>query len=189
MIKIENLYFSYNNKIIFSNLNYEFSNNKIQLITGKNGSGKTTLLKLISKEIIPEKGEILNSENTNFISSTPRLYDNLKVIEQLNFLKKQINIKEIIKTYYLDEILNQKIKELSSGQKQYFYLLTKLLIKKDYFFLDEPFTNLDSNSIKTINNLISNTNSIFIINTHNINNFNKLTYKNIKLEQGELIDI
>lgn len=46
-LKLENISFSFKNKRIIDNFNYEFQNNKIYLIQGKNGAGKSTLLNII----------------------------------------------------------------------------------------------------------------------------------------------
>lgn len=46
-LKLENISFSFKNRRIIENFNYEFQNNKIYLIQGKNGAGKSTLLNII----------------------------------------------------------------------------------------------------------------------------------------------
>ena len=67
MISIKNLSFSYDDKIIFNNLNLTIKNN-ITTIIGLNGSGKSTLIKILSG-LLDYKGTIrinkliLNKEN------------------------------------------------------------------------------------------------------------------------------
>lgn len=46
-LKLKNISFSFKNRRIIDNFNYEFQNNKIYLIQGKNGAGKSTLLNII----------------------------------------------------------------------------------------------------------------------------------------------
>ena len=46
-LKLENISFSFKNRSIIDNFNYEFQKNKIYLIQGKNGAGKSTLLNII----------------------------------------------------------------------------------------------------------------------------------------------
>lgn len=46
-LKLENISFSFKNRRIIDNFNYEFQNNKIYLIQGRNGAGKSTLLNII----------------------------------------------------------------------------------------------------------------------------------------------
>lgn len=46
-IKVSNLKFSYNNKIIIYDFNYEFKKNNIYCILGENGSGKSTFINLL----------------------------------------------------------------------------------------------------------------------------------------------
>ena len=48
MIELKDLCVSFDNKIIFNNLNAIFEKGEFCSIIGPNGSGKTTLLKLLS---------------------------------------------------------------------------------------------------------------------------------------------
>lgn len=51
MIKIKDLTYQANDKLILNNISLEIEQNKITGIIGKNGSGKTTIIKHLSKEI------------------------------------------------------------------------------------------------------------------------------------------
>ena len=48
ILEIKNLNFSYDNKKVFSSLNFSLKENTMNYLTGKNLCGKTTFLKLIS---------------------------------------------------------------------------------------------------------------------------------------------
>ena len=63
-IEIQNLSFSYNDKIILKDINISFNKGTFNLIIGQSGSGKTTLLDLICALHLPNKGSInINGEN------------------------------------------------------------------------------------------------------------------------------
>lgn len=57
-LKLENISFSFKNRRIIDNFNYEFQNNKIYLIQGKNGAGKSTLLNIICGLYKTARGDI-----------------------------------------------------------------------------------------------------------------------------------
>ncbi|WP_143807507.1 ATP-binding cassette domain-containing protein, partial [Oenococcus oeni] len=48
MLKIENLTKSYENKVVFKELNLEINDGEVLSIVGPSGIGKTTLLKIIA---------------------------------------------------------------------------------------------------------------------------------------------
>ena len=60
MIELCNIYKKYNEKNIFPDFSYKFSNHGLSIINGPNGSGKTTLLKIMSNIIKPDSGTIIN---------------------------------------------------------------------------------------------------------------------------------
>ena len=66
MIKLMNIYKSYNKVNILEDINITF-NKGLYVIYGINGSGKSTLLKIISGIIYKTKGTILNTDNISYL--------------------------------------------------------------------------------------------------------------------------
>ena len=65
-IKIENVSFSYNNKIkLLNNVSFEIKKGEIFGIFGKSGSGKSTLVDIISGLIKPDIGNIKINNDLN----------------------------------------------------------------------------------------------------------------------------
>jgi ABC-type multidrug transport system ATPase subunit len=69
------------------------------------------------------------------------------------------NIEEYVKHFHIEELLNQKVEELSLGQKQITSIVCSLISEAEYLFLDEPTNGLDlkmknslMNTLKTIRN-------------------------------------
>lgn len=71
MLRLSHLDFSYQDQIIFQNLNLVFSAPEVIAIIGDNGIGKTTLLRLIAGEISPDDGVIKTQGSISFLHQSP----------------------------------------------------------------------------------------------------------------------
>ena len=172
MLTVNNITTSKNQRIIFKNLGFSAGLGSIILIKGKNGSGKTTLLKIICGLSDFDSGQILwNEENIhdffadfssdiNYLGHKNFLKKDLTVLENLEFMaslnQTKILIPSAIKYWQLEEVLNYKIKELSSGWQKRILLSKLLCCPKTLWILDEPTVKLDEDSKKLFFNLVQN---------------------------------
>ena len=154
-------------KIIFEDVNISLTSKKIIILKGKNGSGKTTLLKTLLNIIEPTsgiiywKGKILNKNlydfyrNITYISDRTSSLRQLSVYENIKVWKKIYlssfkfeQIESILLMLNLDNYLNKKVSSLSLGEIKKLELIRLILENKKIWLLDEPFTNLDKDTIK-----------------------------------------
>ena len=179
-IKLKNIYFGYNNKLLFDNLNIEFENNKKVAIIGKSGSGKSTIIKLIMGYYKINEGSILIDNNNiydynigsirkniSYINQNTKLF-NLSVYDNIlygNENKDKKYVDNIIKSMGIENIYNNLEhglennvgvggEKLSGGQKQITFLIRELIGDKKIFILDEPTSALDENNKQLILDLI-----------------------------------
>jgi ATP-binding cassette subfamily B protein len=179
-IKLENIYFGYNNKLLFNDLNIEFENNKKVAIIGKSGSGKSTIIKLIMGFYKINEGQILIDgqnindynigsirKNISYINQNTKLF-NLSVYDNIlygNENKDKKYVDNIIKSMNIENIyknLEQGLEtnvgvdgdKLSGGQKQITFLIRELIGDKKIFILDEPTSALDDINKQLILDLI-----------------------------------
>jgi ABC-2 type transport system ATP-binding protein len=153
MIKVRDLHFNYGKSKIFKGFNLDIAEGDVTLITGINGVGKSTLLRLMAGVLKPAKGEIIFNEKmgtdprryTGFISDTVSLYESLKVSQAIDFHKSVYKI-----DHFDDSLLkrtriqyNQKIKELSVGQKVIFHLNLILASDPKLLLIDEIIHSID----------------------------------------------
>ena len=126
---------------------------------GPNGSGKSTTIRTLLELIHPTSGEakifdldcVKDSakimENVGYLPAEVFYYDDMKVIELLNysasFYKKDCSkkIKELAKIMELD--LTRKFNELSTGNKKKVGIVQALLHEPKLLILDEPTGGLD----------------------------------------------
>tara|TARA_Y100001960_G_scaffold55427_1_gene56819 strand:- start:1452 stop:2054 length:603 start_codon:yes stop_codon:yes gene_type:complete len=162
---------NFGSKSIIKNFNKTFKK-KSYAILGKNGSGKSTLLKLISNLILPSSGKIefivknkiLNSEekisSIFFTAPYQELISELSVKELISFhykfRRKIKNEKKLIGEFGLENFINSKIENLSSGTEQKLKLLLAFNTVSEYLILDEPCTNLDEDGKKLYKKMYKN---------------------------------
>ena len=154
-------------KTIFENINLSLSPRNITILKGKNGSGKTTLLKAILNIIEPSfgsiywKGKLLKKNlydfynHVTYIPDTTTSLKKLTITDNINIWKKffisDINnaqIETALRTLKLDNNLNKKVGTLSFGETKKLEFLRLIIENKNVWILDEPFSNLDDDSIE-----------------------------------------
>lgn len=153
MIKVKDLHFNYGKQKLFNGFNLDIKEGEVTLITGINGVGKSTLMRLIAGVLKPAKGEIVFNEKmgddprryTGFISDTVSLYESLTVAQAIDFHKSVYKI-----TDFDDSLLSrtkvrhdQKIKELSVGQRVIFHLTLILSAEPKLLLIDEIIHSID----------------------------------------------
>lgn len=153
MITIKDLTKKYHQNHLYQNYSNTFTKG-IHLIQGKNGSGKSTLLKMITGLERNDGGEIqFDSSNfkqyLSYLPDTPLYFDSIRVEGFLNEICKikRISKKEIseaIKYWKIDKLLDQRLGQLSLGQKKRVFLSLSFSHQIKYYLFDEPFNGLDS---------------------------------------------
>ena len=116
-------------------------------IVGRNGSGKSTLLKIISQIYTPEKGNVIvNGKLVSFIELgvgfNPELTGKENVYlngAMLGFSREEISdmYDEIVDFAELEEFMNQKLKNYSSGMQVRLAFSVAIKARGDVLVLDE----------------------------------------------------
>lgn len=130
-------------------------------LLGVNGAGKTTLIKILCGLTKKTSGTItVNGFNLDrdvdkikeIVDVSPQetaVANNLTVKENLAFFANIYNINdeatasELVETFHLGEVLNQRAKTLSGGYKRRLSIAVALISKPKILFLDEPTLGLD----------------------------------------------
>ena len=156
--------------LLFENLSFELNSGEVLRISGQNGSGKTSLLKIIAGLNTPELGSIefdqnqSNSETyqieTLYLGHYAALSSELSCIENLEYLTNlnteilSPNFHDALKAVRLKNYEHEPAGNLSAGQKRRIALSLLFISQSKLWLLDEPFTALDSDGIKIIENQI-----------------------------------
>ena len=154
---------------VFENMSFSVKNDDRVFIKGKNGAGKSTLVKTIlslSKNEQPAatifEGKITLADNVRigeYQQEIDRKYLNLPLAEAIrrSYLEKDIKIteqkiKSLLAQYLFNPVIDaeQKIKNLSGGQKARFQVIKMLIDEPNLLILDEPTNHLDLPSIEEL---------------------------------------
>ena len=173
VINFNNVYKKFNKTIALNNVNFSIDRLDFTALIGNNGAGKTTIINAICNLIEINSGQInifgkeLNPKyvsykgNMGFVLSKPFYIEQFTVKEYLEFVCKfqQVPKMEIRKRItnildYLDlKDYGQKIiKNHSSGNQMKVSLAAALIHNPEVLIFDEPFINLD---IQTIDKIMS----------------------------------
>ncbi|NOZ46380.1 MAG: ABC transporter ATP-binding protein [Chlorobi bacterium] len=189
MLKIKNLYKSYEELSVLENVNFEIHKGELLGIIGPNGAGKTTLLNSIMSNI-DFNGEILIDEISNrefidkyrddilFLPDQVFTYSFLTGIEFIKFILdvKKIpfsdasnNVNLLFQLFNLDDRLDSLIKDYSRGMKRKIALISALVQAPKILLLDEPVTGLDTMSLIALKKVLismSKNGTTIIFSTH-----------------------
>lgn len=142
LIEIKDLSFSYLEKNIFDNLNFNIKKCKWTTIVGLNGSGKTTLSKLINNEY-KYSGIITTNNKKICLIDDNFKYDDILVSKIIKkYYDKEI-YNEVISKYNLKNITKKKVNKLNYDEKVILLFCIKLSINHDIIIIDNILENLE----------------------------------------------
>lgn len=142
---------------------------KITAIIGESGSGKTTLLKLIYGLLAPSSGEVryrgwliptrkdklipghdamkLVSQGFDDLNLYAKVWDNIaSQLPNTNLARKESKTRETLDRLKILHLAQQRVADLSGGEKQRVAIARAILKNPDLIILDEATSALDSES-------------------------------------------
>ncbi len=179
------------NKVLLENLELSLQAGELVCFMGPNGIGKSTFIRTIAGLHPPLKGETIISGNTpleqsiavvltdKILPNQMRVYD-LITFGRYPYLSWNIKltatdkaaIDKAISLTGIDDMLDQKIGELSDGQLQLVMITRALAQECPILLLDEPTAHLDLNNRVEIMNLLRalahQSNKAILIATHEL---------------------
>lgn len=211
-------YAYYKDHLVIKGVNASFNNNSIHTLLGLNGSGKTTLIKLLAGLITPKEGSVsLDGKDLKDISFLERSkyiayvgqdlttvgdhyvsdYLSFGMMNQLSWYqapsqKHLETVAKIAKRFYIYELLNKKMNELSGGQRQIVMICRAFIQDTDIIILDEPTSALDFKNqslvLKILKEIVEKENKTIILSTHNPNHALYLNSEVVLIHEGRIID-
>ncbi|MEG1494888.1 MAG: energy-coupling factor ABC transporter ATP-binding protein [Bacilli bacterium] len=167
IIRINHLTFNYNKRPVFIDFNLSIKEGSYISISGANKCGKTTLIKLIAgilpnngsiilnysyldtkDNITPDLGIVLSNMKNSFITNS--VYKELCfTLENLKYPPDLIEkrVVEVSKKLKIAHLLESKIDDLTTREKQILLIACALIHKPKILLLDNPFYLLNKEDI------------------------------------------
>ena len=175
--KINNIGVKIGNEEILKNVNIHIHCGELTVIIGRNGAGKTTLLKAILDEIehtgditfVDQKDNIAKKIKIGYVPQSinvekhmpTTVYDLFAscITHIPVFLRKDkkiyVEIKEQLKIFGADSLIDKSIGDLSGGELQRVLISIATKPTPNLLILDEPVSGIDRNGIKEFYKIIS----------------------------------
>ncbi|MDY6084285.1 MAG: cell division ATP-binding protein FtsE [Dialister sp.] len=216
MITFDHVYLKYDAKhIALRDISIHIDKGEFVFIVGPSGAGKSTFVKILTHELVPEKGTVIvNGQKINQLKSSQipyyrrtlgivfqdfRLLNEKTVFENVAFVlrvtgAKTREIRERV-NWVLDLVgLKNKAQELpsklSGGEQQRVAIARALVNQPLVLIADEPTGNLDpvtSDEIMKLFNEINHMGTTIIMVTHNKDLVNSMHKRVVNIEESHIV--
>ena len=158
---------------IFSAVDFSLVESDSLAIAGRNGSGKSTLLKILAHVLAPTRGKVsltigggtIKAEDTfryiGLVAPYLQMYDEFTALENLRIFRdiRGLEAPDAGLSGWLDRLglgprSDDLVRTYSSGMKQRLKFAFALLHQPPVLLLDEPSSNLDSEGIAVVYDII-----------------------------------
>ena len=205
MVSINDLGFSYGNKLVLKNITMTLEEGRIYGLLGENGVGKTTLLSILCGLKKPSAGSVLTDGRKPFDREpallTEQYYlsdDNapvhMKAVEYAKNYGKFWEKFEISKFLELMEIFEtdpqQMMDRMSTGQLKKTYICFALACNTRYLYMDEPTNGLDIPSKAQFRKALAKytrEDSVVLISTHQVRDLENIIDPIIILDRQDVL--
>ena len=180
-------------------------------LLGGNGAGKTTTLSILLGLLLPTSGQvrILGADvirnhyaalsAMNFTSPYVDLPHRLTVAQNLDIYarlygvrRRTERLREVARTFDLEELWKRKYGSLSAGQKTRVSLAKSLINEPRVLLMDEPTASLDPASAERIRGWLEDyqrhTGATVLLASHNMFEVEKLCDDVVMLKKGRIVD-
>ena len=179
-VELSNVYKKVGGETVLENVSLTVSKGEVAVVRGRSGVGKTTLAKIVALIIKPDRGYVgLFGENMasagenvralfrlkriGYVDQFYSLIPELTVLENIELplmlqgvskLERERKAYEIMGKLGIKELGERYPGSLSGGEKQRVAIARALVKKPDVFVGDEPFSNLDDETVEEVFNVI-----------------------------------
>ena len=217
VVEITGLRYRVGGKAIFDRLNISLARGKITAIMGPSGTGKTTLLRIMTGQVLPDRGRVLVEgknvarltgdelyelrRDMGFLFQNGALFTDSTVYENVAFpLREHTRLPEsLIRHIVLMKLQAVGLRgaaqlmpsELSGGMARRVALARAIAMDPKIIFYDEPFVGLDPISMGVIVRLIRRLNDSLgltsIIVSHDVEEVSAVSDQSFLISNGKVV--
>lgn len=195
ILTAENITKAYTERVLLDNASFSLSDGEKVGIVGVNGMGKSTLLRIIAGEEEADAGNVIKGGNIKigYLPQNPVFEENDTVLtavlrnisENSEDMSAVSEAKAMLQKLDIKEY-DQKIDELSGGQKKRVALINILLRPVDILILDEPTNHLDSRMSEWLENYLINFRGTLMMVTHDRYFLDRIATRIVEVDNGRL---
>ncbi|KIL44136.1 ABC-F family ATP-binding cassette domain-containing protein [Jeotgalibacillus soli] len=178
VIELEQVSKSFNQKVLFTNVNMLIQPKARIGIVGRNGTGKSTLLNIMAGLIEADEGTVRIGQTVKMAYFTQQLKnmdENKRMIEYIREEAEVIEVEDgsrasvaqmLERFLFPVSVHGTPIRKLSGGEKRRLYLLKLLMGKPNVLLLDEPTNDLDTETLTVLEQYIEEFSGVVITVSH-----------------------
>jgi ATP-binding cassette subfamily F protein uup len=198
VIKAHNVSFSYDNgREVLHKVNLELGPGDRIGIVGPNGAGKSTFVNLLSQHMEPSAGTIKRGPTvvTAYFEQNGGRFDLESTVQELvagpHGIPGSLADIALMKRFWFTGALPMtKAKDLSGGERRRLQLLLTLALRPNVLFLDEPTNDLDLETIRLIEDFLSQWPGTLIVVSHDRTFLSRTTDRLLEVHQdGTITDV
>ena len=214
LLKVKNLYKTYEDKVAVKDISFEMNSGETLGILGPNGAGKTTLFYMIAGLVKSERGGIqlgekkIDDQNISQRTSLGLAYlpqessvfkgltveeNILSALEQRSDIHKKDRkevLESLLKEFNLLEFSKTIGVKLSGGERRRTEIARSLATNPKFVLLDEPFAGIDPIAVSDLKDTIyrlNDKNIGVLISDHNVRDTMNICNKVLIVNKGEII--
>lgn len=217
IVDVRDVHYAIGGRPIFSGLDIQVRQGRITALMGPSGTGKTTLLRLITGQILPDRGQVLvwgqdlaTLNRTEIFALRRRmgmlfqngaLLTDLDVFENVAFpVREHTDLAEVpIRERVLEKLHAVGLRgaatllpaELSGGMARRVALARAIVMDPELLIYDEPFVGLDPISLGMILRLIKQLNDELgitsIVVSHDVQELATIAHDSYLLSEGRVV--
>lgn len=173
MLEIEALAFQRNQITVLRDVRLTLAAGEVVLVRGENGSGKSTLIRLLAGLLPQQDPYRVRLDGEDYDPRDPRVQSGFLFLGHQLGIKSELTCEEnlqfqsrflgtrsgagplsVLRSVGLDGYQYTLAGRLSAGQRKRLALARLLLCPARLWFLDEPYSNLDSEGIALVDRLL-----------------------------------
>ena len=161
VIDVEGLTKAYGDRVLIEDLTFKLPPGGIVGIIGPNGAGKTTLFRMLTGQETPDSGSVTVADNVNLgyvdqsrdtLDANKSVYEEISGGNEILMLgKREMNARAYTSAFnFKGADQQQKVGNLSGGQRNRVHLAKMLKSGANVLLLDEPTNDLDTETLAAL---------------------------------------
>lgn len=195
ILNVEKVTKGYGSRTLFEDITLGINEGDKIGVIGINGTGKSTFLKIVAGLVTPDSGKVVkgNGITVSYLPQNPVFEENDTVIgyvckgktDTAHGRNAEAEAKRILNKLGIADY-EQKITELSGGQRKRAALARTLLVPSEILVMDEPTNHLDNDMVIWLENFLNKFKGQLIMVTHDRYFLDRVTNRIVELDRGKL---